>query len=80
MFAPGSPTEQGIPLALTVSEFELKGRGACRVHGGGFAGTIQAYVPLDLLDSYREGMEWMFGKGSCYVLAVRNCGGVKVKS
>ena len=64
---------------MTISAFYLQGRGACRVHGGGFAGTIQAYVPFDLLDSYREGMERVFGKGSCYVLTIRGCGGVKVE-
>lgn len=79
VFAPASPIEQGITLALSVSERLLGGRGACRVHGGGFAGTIQAYVPFDILDSYREGMEKVFGKGSCYVLSVRGCGGVKVE-
>lgn len=79
VFAPASPIEQGITLALSVSERLLGGRGACRVHGGGFAGTIQAYVPFDILDSYREGMEEVFGKGSCYVLSVRGCGGVKVE-
>ncbi len=79
VFAPASPIEQGITLALSVSERLLNGRGACRVHGGGFAGTIQAYVPFDILDSYREGMEKVFGKGSCYVLSVRGCGGVEVK-
>ncbi len=79
VYSPTHPKEQGIPLALTVSEFLLQGRGACRVHGGGFAGTIQAYVPFDLLESYREGMEKVFGQGSCYVLTVRGCGGVKVE-
>lgn len=78
VFATASPIEQGITLALSVSERLLGGRGACRVHGGGFAGTIQAYVPFDILDSYREGMEKVFGKGSCYVLSVRSFGGVKV--
>lgn len=79
VYSPAHPEEQGISLALTISEFYLQGRGACRVHGGGFAGTIQAYVPFDLLDSYREGMERVFGKGSCYVLTIRGCGGVKVE-
>ena len=79
VFSPTSPAEQGISLALTISEFLLNGRGACRVHGGGFAGTIQAYVPFDILDSYRAGIEKVFGEGSCYVLSVRSCGGVKVE-
>ncbi len=79
VFSSVHPEEQGITLALTISESLLQGRGACRVHGGGFAGTIQAYVPFDLLDDYRAGMEKVFGQGSCYVLTVRGCGGVKVE-
>jgi galactokinase len=48
------------------------------VHGGGFAGTVQAFVPVDLLDEYRKGMEDVFGKGACYVLKVRPYGAVRV--
>lgn len=78
VFAGSAPEEQGITLALTIAEFLLQGRGAFRVHGGGFAGTMQAYVPLDLLESYRDGMEKVFGPGSCHVLSVRQPGGTKV--
>ena len=78
VFAPQAPQEQGITLALSLSQRLLGEQGACRVHGGGFAGTIQAYVPFDLLDSYRHGMEHVFGKGSCYVLSFRQAGGTKV--
>ena len=78
VFAPQAPQEQGITLALSLSQRLLGGQGACRVHGGGFAGTIQAYVPFGLLDSYRQGMEHVFGKGSCYVLSFRQAGGTKV--
>jgi len=78
VFAGSAPEEQGITLALSVAEFLLQGRGAFRVHGGGFAGTMQAYVPVDLLDSYREGMEKVFGSDSCHVLSVRQPGGTKV--
>ena len=70
--------EQPVALALALSETLLGARGAWRVHGGGFAGTIQAFVPLDLLEGYRKAMEAVFGKGSCYVLRVRPHGGVKV--
>ena len=79
VFASSAPAEQGITLALAVAESLLQGRGACRVHGGGFAGTMQAYVPLDLLDAYREGMEKVFGEGACHVLSVRDVGGVEVE-
>ena len=54
----------------------LGGRGACRVHGGGFAGTIQAFVPLDALEHFRRGMEAVLGAGSCHILSVRPEGGV----
>ncbi len=57
---------QGLTIALTVSETVLRGRGAWRVHGGGFAGTIQAYVPDDLLPAYVEKIEGIFGTGSCH--------------
>lgn len=73
-----SPQEQGLALALALTEKMLGDRGACRVHGGGFAGTIQAFVPTDLLLSYRRGMEQVFGENSCYVLSVRQAGGTRV--
>ena len=48
------------------------------MHGGGFAGTIQAFVPLDLLDSYKAQVEALFGEGACYVLSIRPFGGTEV--
>lgn len=73
-----NPDEQGLSLALAMSEHLLAGHGAWRVHGGGFAGTIQSFVPLDLLERYQTSMEQVFGKGSCYVLSIRPVGGVHV--
>ena len=73
-----STAEQGVALGLALSERLLKGRGICRVHGGGFAGTLQAYVPLKDVESYRRGMERVFGEGSCYVLRIRPCGGARI--
>jgi galactokinase len=73
-----NPSEQGISLALAISEAKLAGCGAWRVHGGGFAGTIQAFVPKNQLDSYRQIIEAVFGTGSCYVLSIRPVGGIKV--
>jgi len=70
--------EQPVSLALALSESVLGERGAWRVHGGGFAGTIQAFVPLDLLEAYRTAVEGVFGQGSCYVLKVRPYGGIRV--
>lgn len=78
VFTPKNPTEQKLSLALCLSEEILKGKGAWRVHGGGFAGTIQAFVPNEMLDEYRSRMEAVFGKGSCYVLIIRPVGGAKV--
>ena len=62
-------------VALTVAERALRGRGACRVHGGGFAGTIQAFVPLDELEAFRAETEGALGVGSCHVLSIRPVGG-----
>ena len=73
-----NPAEQGLSLALAMSERLLQDRGAWRVHGGGFAGTIQAFVPQDLLEEYRTAMEAVFGEGSCHLLSVRPVGGVEV--
>lgn len=72
------PLEQPVSLALALSESILKGKGAWRVHGGGFAGTIQAFVPNEILEDYKNAMESIFGEGSCYVLIIRPVGGVEV--
>ena len=71
----GAVGEQAMAVALAVAERALKGRGACRVHGGGFAGTIQAFVPLDILDAFRAETEGALGAGSCHVLSLRPVGG-----
>ena len=73
-----SPAEQGVSLGLALSQRILQGRGAWRLQGGGFAGTIQAFVPVDLLDAYKAQLEGVFGEGACYVLSVRNYGAVAV--
>ena len=57
--------EQGVPVALALSQRVLNGRGAWRLQGGGFAGTIQAFVPVDLLDAYKAAIDGCFGEGSC---------------
>lgn len=67
---------QPVALLLAVAEDLLGGRGACRVHGGGFAGTIQAFVPLDLLEEFTVGMEVVAGRGACHVLRFRDSGSV----
>ena len=65
-------------LALALCDKLLKGRGAYRVHGGGFAGTVQAFVPLDMLEEFRTGMEAALGSGSCHVLSIRPVGGTRI--
>ena len=69
---------QSVSIGLAVSDGILKGKGAWRVHGGGFAGTIQAFVPNDLVDEYKKNLDHVFGEGSCLVLKVRKYGGMKV--
>ena len=64
-----------IDMIAAAAKHFLGGRGAVRVHGGGFAGTVQAFVPLDLLDSFKAGMEAILGKGRCHVLSIRPEGG-----
>lgn len=69
---------QPITLALALSRRVLGNLGACRVHGGGFAGTILAMVPADLFETYRASMDCVFGAGSCKKLAVRGAGACRV--
>ncbi|MGN0635170.1 MAG: galactokinase [Acutalibacteraceae bacterium] len=78
VFTSKQPTDQPVSLALALSAEILKGKGAWRVHGGGFAGTIQAFVPDELLETYKSRMEAVFGEGSCMVLQIRPCGGIRV--
>lgn len=69
---------QGVSVGLAASEIALAGKGATRVHGGGFAGTIQAFVPNEQVNDYKAFMDNVFGEGSCHVLKVRKYGGMKV--
>lgn len=69
---------QNVSVALLVSEMLLGENGVCRVHGGGFAGTIQAFVKNKYVDSYKEGMDQVFGKDACKDLRIRKYGGIKV--
>lgn len=74
----GNKRNQEVALALTLAENLLDGRGACRVHGGGFAGTIQAFVPYDMLERFKNEMERVLGEGSCHVLSIRPVGGLRL--
>lgn len=77
-WSPSNPAQQAIPLTLAVGRELLDGSGAIRVHGGGFAGTIQAFVPVEKLDAFRDGMEALCGKGRCHVTRIRPQGGCMV--
>ena len=70
---------QGVSLALCISENILgEDGGVCRVHGGGFAGTIQAFVRNDKVEKYKKALDSIFGEGSCLVLKIRKYGGMKI--
>jgi len=75
----GTIRHQELGLALALTERLLGGRGACRVHGGGFAGTLQAFVPLDMLEGFQEELEAVLGQGKCHVLSIRQEGGVRLE-
>lgn len=73
-----NPAYQGIPLGLMLSKRLLKGAGASRVNGGGFAGTIEAFVPKDLFNDYKYGMDDVFGSGSCFRVTIRQKGAIRL--
>ena len=74
----GAVQHQEMALALAMCDTLLNSKGAFRVHGGGFAGTVQAFVPMELLEQFRSGMEEIFGSGSCHVLSIRPEGGIQI--
>ena len=69
---------QNVSIALAISDTILGDDGVCRVHGGGFAGTIQAFVRNEVVEKYKKNMDHIFGEGSCNVLKIRKFGGMKV--
>ena len=71
--------EQGLSLAIALTKQFLGEEGACRVHGGGFAGTIQCYIPTERLDEYKQMIESVYGKDSCSVLSIRPVGGYEIE-
>ena len=75
----GYKEHQDVGLSLALCEHYLQGRGAYRVHGGGFAGTVQAFVPFDLLEKFRTGIDSVLGEGACHVLSIRPQGGVEME-
>ena len=74
----GYKQHQDVAVALALCEHYLAGRGAYRVHGGGFAGTVQAFVPYDILDAFVAGLDGALGQGACHVLNIRPQGGVEM--
>ena len=80
LYSTKHPTRQDLPLAIMVSKRILGGKGAVRVHGGGFAGTIQAFVPNELVETYSKEMEKIFGRDTCLKLTIRPVGGVEIKN
>lgn len=78
VFSSSHVEQQGLGIGLNIAEFALERKGASRVHGGGFAGTIQAFVPFELLKEFKMEMEKVFGGGSCHVLKIRPVGGCEV--
>ncbi len=79
LYSASEPTVQPLLLAVELSKRILGGEGASRVHGGGFAGTIQAFVPKELSDKYRREMSAVFGEGACHFLSIRPVGGIELK-
>ena len=75
----GYKRHQDVAVALALCEHYLAGRGAYRVHGGGFAGTVQAFVPYDILDAFVAGIDNALGQGACHVLSIRPQGGVEAE-
>ena len=74
----GAAEHQEVAVSLALCERYLQGRGAYRVHGGGFAGTVQAFVPLDILEDFRMKIDAVLGQGACHVLSIRPQGGVEI--
>ena len=73
----GYREHQEVAVSLSLCELYLGGKGAYRVHGGGFAGTVQAFVPVEILESFRKGIDSVLGEGACHVLSIRPQGGVE---
>lgn len=74
----GAVKQQDMAITLALCEHYLEGTGAYRVHGGGFAGTCQAFVPMEKLEAFRAGIDGVLGEGACHVLSIRPQGGAEV--
>lgn len=74
----GAVKQQAVAVTISVAKQILGGRGAVRVHGGGFAGTVQAFVPVDLVAEFKEKTEAVLGKNACNVMVIRPVGGIRI--
>ncbi|MBQ7573313.1 MAG: galactokinase [Clostridia bacterium] len=79
IYASSMPKQQAVALVLALCDKLLGDRGAYRVHGGGFAGTVQAFVPFDMLDDFKSSIEAVVGKDMCHILSIRPVGGYELK-
>jgi galactokinase len=79
IYSASKPLSQAVSLTLAVCDEILGENGAFRVHGGGFAGTVQAFVPNEMLDEFKTKIEAVLGEGMCHVLSIRPVGGVEIK-
>ena len=79
VYASSMPKAQAVSVTLAMCDEILGDRGSYRIHGGGFAGTVQAFVPLDMLDEFKTRIEAVLGEGMCHVLSVRPVGGYELK-
>lgn len=79
VYPSGAIQHQAVAFTLALCDSLLCGKGAYRVHGGGFAGTVQAFVPFDMLEDFKESIERSLGKGSCHILRIRPYGGIQVQ-
>lgn len=78
IYSASAPTQQAVGVTIALAEHLLSGRGAVRVHGGGFAGTVQAYVPEELVEDFRAGIDAALGEGACTVVRIRPVGGAVI--
>lgn len=78
LYATKTPQQQAVVVAISLAKQVLAGRGAVRVHGGGFAGTIQAYVPVSLQQEFTAAIERVLGVGTCHTVRIRPVGGAVV--
>lgn len=78
VYASSMPKNQDVALLLALCEELLEGKGAWRVHGGGFAGTVQAFVPINMVNDFKKKIEAVYGEGKCYILSIRPVGGYEL--